>query len=70
METKNSNSRTIFYITEIWILAFHFPRVQILGKSYCGNSLQTMFKRRESFQDVLFHHDYPDGLVASFSHRI
>ena len=46
-ETKNSKFCTIFYIPDIYKLAFHIPHVQILGKNHCDDSRQTEFKRRE-----------------------
>ena len=51
-------------------MAFHIPLVQILGKNHCGDSRQTAFKSRESFQDVLFRCYYAEKVVASFSHQI
>ena len=50
MEITIYNYRTSFYIPEIYKLAFHIPHVQILGINHCGDSCQTVFKRRESFQ--------------------
>ena len=35
-----------------------------------GDSRQTVFKRRESFHDVLCRRDYADRVVASFGHKI
>ena len=51
------------------MLAFHLPRVRILGANYCGELRRTAFKRRELFQDVLRRRDYFERLVASFSHQ-
>ena len=48
---------------------FHIPHVKILGTHHCGDSHQTAFKRRESFQYVLCLSDYADRVVASFSHQ-
>ena len=45
-ETTISNFHTSFYIPAIQNLAIHITRVQILGTSHCGDSSQTMFKRR------------------------
>ena len=42
--------------------------VQILGTNHCGDSRQTAFKCRESFQDVLCRRDYDERVVASFDH--
>ena len=47
MVTTISDFRASFYDPEIQKLAFHIPRVQILGKNHCGESRQTAFKRRE-----------------------
>ena len=41
-----------------------------MGTTYCGNYRRTAFKRRESFQDVLFCRDYSERVVASFPHQI
>ena len=46
METTILNLSTSFYIPEIQKLAFHIPHVQILGTNHCGDSRQTVFKRR------------------------
>ena len=70
METTISNFHTSFYIPEIQNLAIHITRIQILGTSHCGDSSQTMFKRRESFQDVLCSRDYAERVDASFTHQI
>ena len=70
METKFSNFYTSSYIPEIPKLTFQIPHVQILGTNHCGNSCQTEFKIRKSFQDVLCCHDYAERVVASYSHQI
>ena len=70
METTIYNFHTSFYIPAIHKLVFHLPHVQILGTNQCGESCQTAFKRRKSFQDVLCRRDYADRVVASFSHQI
>ena len=70
MKTTIYNFHTKFFIPEIQKLAFHIPHVQILGKNQCGESRQTVFKRRKSFQDVLCCRDYADRVFASFSHQI
>ena len=70
METTISNFHASFYIPAIQKLVFHIPHVQILGANHCGDSPQNAFKRRESFQDVLYCHDYSERVVASFSHQI
>ena len=69
-ETKCSNFHISFYIAAIQKLAFHLPHVQILGINHCGDSCRTVFKRRESFQEVLCHRDYDDRVVAIFAHQI
>ena len=69
-ETTISNFHTSFYIPEIHKLAFHIPQVKILGMNHCGESCQTLFKLRKSFQDVLCCRDYADRVVASFTHQI
>ena len=37
---------------------------------HSGDSHQTAFKRRESFQDVLCRRDYSERVVASFDQQI
>ena len=69
MEKTIYNFDTSLYIPENHKLACHIPHVQILGKNYCGESLQTAFKRCESFQDVLCSNDYAEGVLASFAHQ-
>ena len=51
-------------------MEFHIPHVQIMDTNNCGDSFQTTFKRRESFQDVLYCRDYAERVVASFSNQI
>ena len=70
METTISNFNTSFYIPEIQKLAFHIPNVQILGTNHCDDSRQTLFKLRESFQDVLCCRDYSEKVVASLPQQI
>ena len=70
IETTISNFCTSFYIPSIQKLAFRIPHLQILGTNHCGDSRQTVFKRRESFQDVLCRRDYYERLVTSFSNQI
>ena len=69
MKKNISNFHTSFYIPEIQKLAFHIPHVQILGTNNCGDSRPPLFKRRESFQDVLCCRDYAERVVASFYHQ-
>ena len=38
--------------------------------NHCGESRQTVFKRRELFQDMLCRCDYSERVVASFPHQI
>ena len=66
MGTTIYNFHTSFYMTAIQKLEFHIPHVQILGTNHCGDSRQTAFKHRESFQDVLCCRDYAERVVASF----
>ena len=70
METTISNFHTSFYIPEIHKLKFHIPHVQILDTNHCGDSLRSVFKRRESFQNVLCRRDYAEMLVTIFAHQI
>ena len=70
MKTTISNFHKSFYIPEIQKLLFHIPHIQILGKNHCGDSRQTAFKRRKSFQNVLCRRDYAERVVASFAHQI
>ena len=70
METTISNFHTSFFIPSIQKLEFHIPHVQILGTNHCGDSRQTVFKRRKSFQDVLCCRDYAERVVASFPQQI
>ena len=70
MKTKSSNFFTSLYIPEIKKLVFHLPRVQISGTNNCGESRQTAFKCRKTFQDVLCYRDHAERVVASFPHKI
>ena len=70
MDTTIYNFDTSFYIQAIQKLEFHITHVQILGKNHCADSRQTVFKRRESFKDVLCRRDYSERVVASFFHQI
>ena len=49
---------------------FHIPHVQILSSNHCGESRQTAFKCRESFQDVICCRRYAEKVVASLAHLI
>ena len=70
METTISDFRNSFYIPAIEELAFHLPPVRILRTNHCSEMQRTAFKRRELFQYVLFHCDYAERVVSSFSHQI
>ena len=70
METTISNFNTSFYVPDIQKLALHIPHLQILGTNHCGDSRQTAFKHRKSFQDLLCCCDYAERFVASFSNQI
>ena len=51
-------------------MAFYLPHVRILGTNHCDEMRRTAFKRRESFQDVLYRRDYAERVVASFANQI
>ena len=70
METTIYDFHTRLYILAIQKLAFHIPHVRILGTNQCGEMLDTAFKQRELFQDVLCCRDYADRVVAIFSNQI
>ena len=70
METTIFDFRTSFYIPSIKKLAFHLPPVHIIGTNHCGELRHTVFKQRESFQDLLFRRDYAEREVESFAHQI
>ena len=70
METTISKFHTSFYILDIQKLTFHLPHVQILGTNHWGDSRQTAFKRRKSFQDIICRRDYAMRVVASFYNQI
>ena len=70
MNTTISYFCTSFYIPANHKLVFALPHVQILGTNHCGDSRQTTFKHRESFQDVLCCHDFSYRVVAIFAHQI
>ena len=70
METTIFDFHTSFYILAIQKLAFHLPPVHKLGEKYCGKMRRTDFKQRELFQDLLYHRDYDERVVAIFSHKI
>ena len=67
MEKIISNFPTSFCIPSIQKLAFQIPHVQILRTNHYGDSCQTVFKRLESFQDVLYFHYYAVRVVDSFA---
>ena len=70
MEATISDFHTCFYIPDIQYLAFHLPRVRILGTNHCGEMQRTAFKRRKLFQDVICSCYYDDRVVSSFSNQI
>ena len=51
-------------------MAIHLPHVCIIGKNHCGEMRHTAFKRRELFQDFLFHSDYAERIVESFANQL
>ena len=69
-ETIISNFNTSFFILAIQKLALHIPHLQILDTNNCGDTRQTAFKRRESFQDVLCRRYYAERVVVIFPHQI
>ena len=70
MDTTISNFHTGLYIQTIHKLTFHIPRVQKLGTNFCGEFCRTLFKHRESFQDVLCLREFTERVFASFDHKI
>ena len=70
METKFSDFHTSFYVPDIKNPAFHLPHVRIIGTNHCCEMQSTLFKRRESFQDVICCRDYSVRVVASFDNQI
>ena len=70
METKLSGFHTSLYIPAIQKLAFHLQHVRIIGTNHCGAMRRIAFERRELSQNVLFHRDYAERLVARFAHQI
>ena len=69
-ETSIAYFHRSFCIPEIQTLAFHIPRVRILGTNHCGNTRQKSFKCCSAKQDVLCRCDYYDTVVASFAQKI
>ena len=51
-------------------MAFHLPHVGILGTNHCGKMRRKAFKRRELSQDILWHCDYAERIVARFANKI
>ena len=45
------------YINSIKKLAYHLPRVRIIGTHHCGNTRREAFKRHSYFQDMLYRRD-------------
>ena len=70
MESSIVEFHQDFYIHAIYNFEYHLPYVRIIGTHHCGNTRQEAFKRSSVFQYVLFHHDYAERVVASFSHQI
>ena len=50
--------------------AFHLPYLRIIWTHHCGNMRQEALKRPSYFQDVLYHHDYAENVVAIVTHQI
>ena len=48
------------------LVSRYIPHVQILGMNHCGDSRQTVLKRREEFQDALRCRYYYERVVAIF----
>ena len=69
-ETTIYDFHTSFYILDIQNLAFHLPRVHILGTNHCGAMQHRSFKRIELFQDILRICYYAERVVAIFAHQI
>ena len=44
--------------------------MRILGTNHCGEMRCTAFKRRKSFEDVLYRRDYAERVAASFANKI
>ena len=58
VETSIADFHTSVYIPEIENLAFHLPRVRVLGTRHCVNTHREAFKRLSANQDVFFRRDY------------
>ena len=70
METTISEFHTRYYIPAIQKLVFYLLHVRILGTNNCGEIRGTAFKRRESFEYVLFCRDYAERVVTRFANKI
>ena len=70
METSITNFHISLYILEIKKLVFHLPHIPILGTNHCGNTRREAFKGHSAKQDVLFHRDCAERVVASLAHQI
>ena len=64
METTIPNFHTSFNIPSVYRLEFYLQHIQILGTNNCCDSRRTSFKRRESFQDMPYLHDYAKRAVT------
>ena len=64
METSISDFHTSLYILEIKNLVFHLPHVRIIWTNHCNNTLREAFKILIANQDVFFHSDYSERVVA------
>ena len=58
-----------FYITSIQKLSLNFPHVHMVGTHNRGNKHRQALNFCTDYQYMLFFRDYPERLVASFTHQ-
>ena len=70
MESSIVDFRWDLCIPTIHKLAFQLPHVNIIGTHHRGNTRQESFNSCSVFQDMLYHCDYAEHVIAIFAHQI
>ena len=70
METYIDDFQKSLYISVIQNLAFHLPRVCILGTHHCGNTCDEAFKNCRWFKYLLCNRYFSEREVIIFAHQI
>ena len=70
MDTSIVEFHKHYYLPAIQKLALQFTHLNIIVTCHCGNTCREVFKHCAACQDVLYHRNHAERVVASFLRQI